>query len=123
MNLSNPNYNILNVNYMEFYSFFQKHFYYNPPVGLHEYLSPSEMNFYILAIKNGIILHNSGYGDPSNSIGGVPFHLVNVQITPVTEVFASGVWKYYYHRQKHTWGRTVIQCIDPIYHKDIADWN
>ncbi len=122
MNLSNPNYS-LNINYMEFYSFYQKHFYFNPPVGLHEYLSPSEMNFYILAIKNGIILHNSGHGDPTNSIGDVPFKLVDVQITPMTEDLATGGWDYYYHFQKHTWGRSLIQCIDANYHLEIADWN
>lgn len=122
MNLCNPNYS-LNFNYMEFYSFYQEHYSFNPPIGLHEYLSNGEMNFYTLAIKSAIIQHSSGYGDPSNSIGGVPFKLVDIQITPITVINSqTQEWKYYYHYQYHIWGRSVIQCIDPIYHLEIADF-
>ena len=103
------------TNYMDYYIFWQKHYLYNPPVGVHTVLSNQELNYYAYKVKYG--LNNHTYGNPGSEYSFMGLNIFwHETIDP-----SNNQWDKRYYNHTHYFG-IPRPCMVENYQLELEDW-
>ncbi len=95
--------------------FWQKHYLFTPPAGIHTNLSGAELSYYSQQVKYGLIDHPSGNGNPG---GGRVFCGLEIWDDETTD---NGQWNIRSHGQKH-WFGVPKQLLAPNNQLELSNW-
>ncbi len=102
------------TNYMDYYIFWQKHYLFNPPVGIHTVLNNQELNYYVTKINYGLNIHS--YGNP-----GSDYYFMGLYIYPHTNFTSNNEWEYNYYNHVHYFGKPRLG-MEENYQLELEDW-
>lgn len=103
------------TNYMDYYIFWQKHYLYNPPVGVHTVLSNQEINYYVNKVEYG--LNNHTYGNPGSEYSFMGLNIFWYETIDPT----NNQWDKRYYHQTHYFGKGVL-LTEATCQLELEDW-
>jgi hypothetical protein len=112
--IANPNPPI-DPNYMTYRIFWQEHYNYNPPLGQHENLSGTEINFYTQQVN---WLNYTSYGIPTWAHVFCNLYISGHETLLIIPPYG---WDYRYHFYKMWYGNPK-KLASTIYQKEFCDW-